>query len=196
MKPLSRNLSLVALAASALIALAPRGHAQGYDPSAQIATQRTAMRSLARMDGTWRGKARIQGMDGKWKEITQTERVGNTLDSTLKLVEGRGYDETGKLAFHAVATLAYDTRKKAFAFRSHSRGEVGDFAFTPTDSGFVWEIPTPAFTIRYTATIRDGQWREVGDRIVSGGQPVRFFEMEVTRLGDTDWPAAGAVQPR
>lgn len=196
MKPLSRTLFLVVIATSALIALPPRTHAQGYDPSAQIAAQKVAMRPLLKMDGTWRGKARIQGMDGKWKELTQTERVGTTLDSTLKLVEGRGYEADGKLSFHAVATLAYDARKKAFAFRTNSRGEVGDFAFTPTDSGFVWEIPTPGFTIRYTATIRDSRWREVGDRIVSGSQPVRFFEMEVTRFGDTDWPAAGAVPPR
>lgn len=196
MKPLPRILLLLVLATSALIAFAARTHAQGYDPGAQMAAQRAALRPLLKMDGTWRGKARIQGMDGKWKDITQTERVGTTLDSTLKLVEGRGYESDGKLSFHAVATLGYDARKKAFAFRTNSRGEVGDFAFTPTDSGFVWEIPTPGFTIRYTATIRDGRWREVGDRIVSGGQPVRFFEMEVVRFGDTDWPAAGAVPPR
>jgi hypothetical protein len=48
-------------------------------------------------------------------------------------------------------------------------------------------------TIRYTAVIKDGTLREVGDRIVSGKEPVRFFEMNLKRVGDTDWPAAGAV---
>jgi hypothetical protein len=52
------------------------------------------------------------------------------------------------------------------------------------------------FTMRYTAVIRDGRWHEVGDRILKEGQPVRFIEMDVTRLGDTDWPAGGAVPPR
>lgn len=196
MKRIARTLSLVALGGLALTAIPSGSHSQGHDPSAQIAAQRVAMRALAKMDGTWRGKTRIQGMDGKWMEHTQTERVGTTLDSTLKLIEGRGYDADGKLSFHAIATLGYDARKKAFAFRSHARGEVGDFAFTPTDSGFVWEIPTPGFTIRYSAVIRDGRWREVGDRIIAGRDPVRFIEMDLTRVGDTDWPAAGAVQPR
>ena len=196
MQPRSRTLPLFTLALLASCALPPGAHAQGYDPSAQIAAQKSAMRVLSKLDGTWRGKARILGMDGKWTEHAQTERVGTTLDSALKLIEGRGYDADGKLVFHAVATLGYDARKKAYAFRTNSRGEIGDFAFTPTDSGFVWEIPTPTFTMRYTAVIRDGRWHEVGDRIFKEGQPVRFIEMDVTRLGDTDWPAGGTVPPR
>lgn len=51
-------------------------------------------------------------------------------------------------------------------------------------------------TMRYTATIKDGAWREVGDRIVPGGPPVRFFEMNLTRVSDTSWPAAGAIPPK
>jgi hypothetical protein len=26
-----------------------------------------------------------------------------------------------------------------------------------------------------------------------GKDPIRFFEMDLKRVGDTDWPAAGAV---
>jgi hypothetical protein len=48
-------------------------------------------------------------------------------------------------------------------------------------------------TIRYTATIKDGKWRELGDRVLPGKDPFRFYEMELTRVGDSDWPAAGAV---
>jgi hypothetical protein len=51
-------------------------------------------------------------------------------------------------------------------------------------------------TIHYTAVIKDGAWSEVGDRIVSGKDPVRFFEMNLKRVGDTDWPAAGAISPK
>ena len=35
--------------------------------------------------------------------------------------------------------------------------------------------------------------REVGDRIMPGKEPVRFFEMNLKRVGDTDWPAGGAI---
>jgi hypothetical protein len=38
--------------------------------------------------------------------------------------------------------------------------------------------------------------REVGDRIAPGQDPVRFFDMNLKRVGDTDWPAAGAISPK
>ena len=65
-----------------------------------------------------------------------------------------------------------------------------------TSDGYVWEIPAGAATIRYTAVIKNRAWREVGDRIVAGQDPVRFFEMNLTRVGDTNWPAAGAIPPQ
>jgi hypothetical protein len=48
-------------------------------------------------------------------------------------------------------------------------------------------------TIRYTAVFKEGTWQETGDRITPGKEPIRFFEMNLTRLGDTNWPADGAV---
>jgi hypothetical protein len=50
-------------------------------------------------------------------------------------------------------------------------------------------------TIRYTAVIKDGAWLEVGDRITPGKDPVRFFEMNLKRVGDTTWPAGGRSVP-
>lgn len=168
----------------------------GHDPAAALAAQRAALRRLPAMDGTWRGKARILESDGKWREHTQTERVGPMLDSTLKVIEGAGYDADGRKVFHAFAVVAWDTRKQAYAMRSHAMGNLGDFSFTPNDSGFVWEIPAGPMTIRYTATVRDGKWREIGERVAPGRDPVRFLEMDLARVGDSDWPAGGAVPPK
>ena len=50
--------------------------------------------------------------------------------------------------------------------------------------------------VRYNAAVKDGKWTEVGDRIVPGKDPVRFFEMRLTRVGDSEWPGAGAVSPK
>lgn len=190
-------LTLACLALLAALAHPLPAASQGRpDPAAQMAAQREALRRFAVLDGTWRGTARIQEPSGGWQEITQTERVGWMLDSTVKVIEGRGYDAAGKTVFKAFAILSWDPGKKAFGFRSYARGFSGDYAFTPTDSGFVWEIPAGPMTIRYTATVRDGRWREVGDRITPGGESVRFIEMDLRRVGATDWPAGGAVPPR
>jgi hypothetical protein len=112
------------------------------------------------------------------------------------VIEGRGYEKDGTIGFGALAIISFDLKSQAYSMRSYAQGQVGDFAVTPTDDGFTWEIPAGPMTMRYTATIIDGTWHETGDRIVSGKDPVRFFEMTLTRLGDTDWPSGGAIQPK
>lgn len=77
--------------------------------------------------------------------------------------------------------------------RSYAQGRMGDFLVTPTEKGSTWEIPAGPATIRYAATVADGAWHEVGDRVMSGQPPFRFFEMNLKRIGDTKWPAGDPV---
>lgn len=171
--------------------------AQGRpNPEALLTEQRKAMAALAFMDGTWRGSAWTLLPTGEKHTVTQTERVGPMLDGAIKVVEGKGYESDGKVTFNAFATISYNVSTKAFSMRSHAQGMAGDFALTPNPDGFVWEIPAGPMVIRYTATIKDGTWKEVGDRIMPGKEPVRFLEMNLKRIGDTGWPAAGAVGPK
>jgi hypothetical protein len=185
------------LAALALLALAvgvpAHAAAQGFDPAAALAAQRAAMAPLSFMDGVWRGTAWTLLQSGQRHEITQTERIGPFLGGSVKVLEGRGYDPDGTVTFNAFGTLSFDPATRAYTLHSYAQGRSGDFVLTPTADGYVWEIPAGPMTIRYTAVVRDGAWREVGDRIMPGREPVRFFEMNLRRVGDTDWPAAGAV---
>jgi hypothetical protein len=167
--------------------------AQGRpDPATTIAAQREALKPLALMDGIWRGPAWTILPSGK-HNITQTERIGPFLDGSIKVIEGRGYNEDGSVGFNAFGIISYDPATKVYTLHSHAQGQVGDFVIKPTADGYTWEIPAGPMTIRYTAVIKDGTLREVGDRIVPGKDPVRFFEMNLKRVGDTDWPAGGAI---
>ena len=114
----------------------------------------------------------------------------------LKVIEGRGYDPDGKVTFNAFGTISYDPAKRAYTLHSYAQGYAGDFALKPTSDGYVWEIPGGQMTIRYTCVVKDGAWREVGDRIMPGKEPVRFFEMNLKRVGDTTWPAGAAISPK
>ena len=165
------------------------------NPEALLAEQRKAMAALAFMDGEWRGSAWTLLPSGEKHTVTQTERVGPMLDGAIKVVEGRGYGSDNKVLFNAFATISYNPTSKAFTMRSHAQGMAGEFVLTPNPGGFVWEIPAGPMVIRYTATIKDGTWKEVGDRVMPGKEPVRFLEMSLKRIGDTRWPAAGAVGP-
>jgi hypothetical protein len=187
--------ALAMLPISLLICQAVLGQ-QRSDPAALIAAQREAMRPLAFMDGVWRGTAWTILPSGQKHTITQTERIGPFLDGSVKVIEGRGYDPDGTVTFNALGIVSYNPNARTYSMHSYAQGNSGDFVLTPNADGFVWEIPAGPVKIRYTATVKDGAWREVGDRIVPGSEPVRFFEMNLKRVGDTEWPAAGAVSPK
>ena len=166
------------------------------DPELLLKPQREAMGALSMMDGVWRGPAWVISPTGEKHELMQTERVGSFLGGSVKVVEGKGYEADGRVAFNAFATIYFDPAKKIYTMHSYAQGHVGDYILTPKPDGFVWEIPAGPMTMRYTAVIKDGTWHEVGDRIMPGKDPVRFFEMKLKRIGNTDWPAGGAVSPK
>jgi hypothetical protein len=181
------------LVSSLIISAFACGLAQAQGPDLEsIAAQKEAMKSLAMMDGVWRGPAWTMLPTGK-HEITQTERIGPFLDGAIKVLEGRGYNADGTVGFNAFGTISFDTASKEYRLHSYALGRAGDFKLTPTADGYVWEIPAGPMTIRYTATIKGGAWKEVGERVAQGQAPVQFFEMNLKRVGDTDWPAAGAI---
>ena len=110
------------------------------------------------------------------------------LDGTVKVIEGRGYEPDGTTSFNALGILSYDVATKTYRMRSHAMGMTGDFVVQRTADGFAWEIPAGPTTIRYNAIVKDGIWIETGDRVAPGRDPVRFFEMRLERIGDSEWP--------
>jgi len=187
-----RALAAIGLAVLTLSIVLP-AIAQQPDPKQMIAAQKEAMMRFAYMDGVWRGPAWTVLESGEKHNVTQTERIGPMLDGSIKVLEGRGYAEDGSVSFNAFGIISYDLFEKAYSLHSHAQGFSGDFTLTPTAEGYVWEIPAGPMTIRYTMTLKNGTWTEIGDRIFPGKDPVRFFEMDLKRVGDTDWPAAGAI---
>ncbi|MEO8506170.1 MAG: DUF1579 domain-containing protein [Betaproteobacteria bacterium] len=169
---------------------------QRPDPATLQAAQRDAMASFAFMDGVWRGPATTVLPSGATHAITQTERIGPLLGGAVKVLEGRGYEPDGKTSFNALGVISYDVASKTYSMRAYAMGYTGDYVVRRTSDGFSWEIPAGQVTIRYTAIVKDGTWNEVGDRIAPGKDPVRFFQMTLQRIGDSDWPQAGAVAPR
>ena len=189
-----RVLSLAVLAVAAASPFVAR--AQQPETAALLASQAEAMRAFAMLDGLWRGPATVLQRDGSRLSFVQTERIGPFLGGSIKVIEGRGYDDDGRVRFNAFGIVSFDPATRAYSMHSHAMGHVGDFAFVATGDGYRWEIPLGAATIRYVATVKDDELHEVGDRIVEGSEPLRIFEMRLKRIGTTDWPAAGAVGPK
>ena len=174
---------------------APKAAPSGpWDPATRMARQREAMKALAFLDGSWRGSARAAPVA---EDLVQTERMGTLLDGTVRLVEGRGYDSSGRTVFNALGIISFDPVSKRYSMRAHAEGYAGDFPLEVRPDGFVWTQPAgPGSSIRYTATVRDGEWHEVGERIAGDAPPKKMFEMRLKRIGDSAWPQANAVAPR
>jgi hypothetical protein len=189
---------LIALASGALpaaMALAqsqPAGAPQSRDPAAIAKAETEAMAKLHWMDGAWRGPAVTQTAQGE-RKVMQTERIGPMLGETIKVIEGRGFSDGRNVGFNAFGVVSYDPFKRAYEFRTYAQGYAGTFPLEVTPTGYVWSTPAAGGSVRYTATVKGDSWNEVGDLIAEGKPPVRIFEMNLKRIGDSDWPEAGAL---
>ena len=182
------KLKTLAAVAAALFIAAP---ALAQTPNASV----EAMDKLAFMRGVWVGPASGVNRDGSRYAVTQVERIGPLLGGEVLVVEGRGYEADGSTGFNALGVVSWNAQEGRYEFRSWAQGQAGTFPFTLTDNGYVWEIPAGPGVMRYTADVSETTYHEVGEFVVPG-QPGRLvFEMTLTRRGDTDWPAAGAIQP-
>ena len=186
----------LSLALLGLILATPAAAQTRPDPSSLLAAQRQAMTAFARMDGVWRGPAWTITPNGR-HDIIQTERIGTFLGGTVRVIEGRGYNADGTVGFNALGVISFNTMTNSYTISSWAQGYSGVFAFRPTADGYAWERPAgPGATIRYAATVTADTLVERGFRVAGDAPPVQIFEMNLRRVGDTDWPGAGAVPMR
>jgi hypothetical protein len=170
--------------------------AQALEPPealALLAPQREAMKALTALDGHWRGTATVFLGEGRTQVLTQTERVGSLLGGAVKVIEGRGYAADGSTEFNALAVISFSPQTGRYAFRSYAQGHAGDFPFEVLADGFRWTMRFGNTLIQHTATVRNGEWVEIGERITEGQPPVRIDELHLRRVAATEWPAADAV---
>jgi hypothetical protein len=155
-----------------------------------------AMSKLGFLRGVWAGPASGTARSGDRYNVIQTERVGPMLGGDILVIEGRGYAEDGSTGFNAFGVVSWDPSTGKYEMRSYAQGHAGTFELLPTADGYRWEVPAgPGAVIRFTATIKEGAWHEVGEYIAGDKPPVRTFEMNLRRVGDTDWPLGTPIPP-
>ena len=155
-----------------------------------------AMTKLAFMHGVWKGTAEGTTREGKHYKVTQTERMGPMLGGDVIVIEGRGYEPDGTTSFNAFAVASWNQHTEKYELRSYAQGMAGTFDLELTADGYVWQVPAgPDAVIRFTATVTADHWREVGEYVANGRPPVPNFEMNLRRVGETDWPLTTPVSP-
>lgn len=183
----------ITAAAVLMIAAAPAA-AQEMSPNGTPA-QREAMQRLSWMDGEWVGTAEVYTGPGRTLTLRHTERIGPMLGGAIKVVEGHSYTEAGETAFNAFAVISWDEEAGAYMMRSYAGGHASDFPLTADATGFRWSVQTESGPIDYVTVHTPGEWVETGDMQIEGREPLRVITMRLKRVGDSAWPAAGAVDP-
>ncbi|MBB6096498.1 hypothetical protein HNQ60_005420 [Povalibacter uvarum] len=188
------------IAVTLVIAAVPASAAQPapqMTPAQMIAAQRSAMAKLSSLDGVWRGSGWMIDQPGETpRQMTMTYRVGPALDRTIRIIEIRGYLADGSFGFHAFNTISFDAQKNAYVMNARAAGRSGAFDFELATEGYVWRIGGADAGLHYAGSIKDQVWKESGRAIAPGRDPVAMSEFTLRRVGDTDWPDAGAIGPK
>ena len=164
--------------------------------SAQTSPQNTQMARLDMMRGVWKGEAKGMGPGGQPYSVTQTERVGAMNGGDLLVIEGRGYDGA-TLKFNAFGVISWNPQAQVYEFRAYNSGYAITAPLKLDGTTAVWEMPAgPNTSIRFTLDFSTvGVWHETGQYIAAGQPPRPILDMTLKHVGDTDWPAIGAVLP-
>lgn len=193
---MKRAAAFAALAlAVAPAALPTAAAAQAAQLPAGTEAQRNAMKALSWMDGEWRGTAEAMVAPGQTRTVAHTERIGPMLGGSIKIIEGRSYNDDGSIAFNAFAVISWDEANSRYVMRSYANGHAQDFPLEGGADGFRWTIPSRGGEVRYVTTFKDGEWNEVGHFMMEGREPMQVVKMTLRRTGDTGWPAAEPVSP-
>lgn len=145
---------------------------------------------LAKLDmmvGTWKGSGYVYTPQGK--EISEvTEVIQYKLDNTVLFVEGKGVrnmeDGTQKVVHDAMGIISFHPFTKQYymnSFISKGMSTKANLSIEG-DNKIVWWFETGPNTIRYTLTIADGEWVEIGERSTDGENWQQFFEMKLKKV--------------
>jgi hypothetical protein len=152
--------------------------------SKRVLAQQEAMKALKLADGDWRGPSKVLRRQG-WVDMVEAQRVETLLDGTIRTIESRGYEKDGRLSFTAFAVISYDPSAKSYSLRSYSNGRATDYPFEVSANGFSWEIQSsPKMTVRYEAVLKSGVWTQSATRIPAEGEPEKYVEFAVKRVGN------------
>ena len=148
-------------------------------PDAKIAE----MKKVSIFEGKWSGTG-WQQIGPKRENTTSTETVQKKLGGVAYLVEGRFADPDGAVKHETLAIMAYDDASKTIRMRTFlANGMSGDYEVKALGGNkFEWGFKTPAGTVRYSVTMTEDTWHEVGEFSRDGQTWNKTMEMTLKKV--------------
>lgn len=168
-----------------LIMLPMAVHAQ--PDFSQLVKQKMAVLDL--MIGTWEGTGDMNTPTGKESSKVK-ETLQYKLDGTVIMTEGRGtktMEDGSEIIVHdALGVISFNPFTKQYQMNSFiSKGMSTQAKLEIKNANnIIWWIEAGPTTLRYSLTIEDDEWTEIGERSMTGGETwQQFFEMKLKKIG-------------
>jgi hypothetical protein len=150
--------------------------------SSSVIAQREAMRKLSFLAGHWSGPVTIVRGPGEPLHLIQAEDVEYKLDGLVLLIQGKSASIDGKVAFEALATIAYDDASRTYHFRAYHDGRYLDADLSVAADGFSWGFMAgPAHIVNSMHLTDKGEWNEVTEVAISNNPPRHSVDMLLQR---------------
>jgi hypothetical protein len=157
------SLAAAIIATAALAFSAPAAAQQHQGPD--LAEQRAAMQRLAGMVGDWRGEAEV--ISPTARRVYQSEHIESEMNGLLLVIRGTGHasaDRTGEPIFNAFGIISYDDARDQYEFRVYNDGRAATATARFLEDGSLqWTMNYAPVIIRYSITLSDNSWREIGE---------------------------------
>jgi hypothetical protein len=153
--------------------------------SPDLEAQRTAMRRLEFLVGTWTGDAHLTRGAGETTELVQTEEAGYKLGGLILVIEGIGLAKSGLTpVLQAFGVLSYEDETKTYRMRAFNDGRFLETSVRLLEEGdgMVWGFVFGE--IKTTSVMRineKGEWTESHEITIGSQPPKRFMEISVRR---------------
>jgi hypothetical protein len=158
-----------ALAAFILVASPPASAQQHRGPD--LAEQRAAMARISHMVGDWQGEANVTFPTQL--TVFQSEHIESAMNGLLIVVRGTGHataERSGTPIFNAFGVISYDDARDLYEFRVYNDGRAATATARFLDDGRLqWTMDFSPVIIRYTITLTETSWREIGEMSRDGG---------------------------
>jgi hypothetical protein len=142
-----------------------------------------AMKALPRIEGRWAGEGWMRMGPGEPMRFVGEETVEARLDGRLLVVEGlHRTPDRSKVVHHAFGVFSWDENAKNYRFTTYvaNRGG-GEHVARMEGNALVWDLAGEGPKRRFTITVENDQWKEVG-HVQLGDKWVQFFEMTLSRV--------------
>ncbi len=141
-----------------------------------------ALASLAPLEGRLEGEGWMRRGPGEPQRFRGKEIVERRLDGKLLTVEGiHRSGEPEHVVHHAFAIIAPKADRLRF-LSFLADGRSGDYDAELKDGTFVWGFEnSEQGRVRFSISIKQDQWHEVGEASRDGAHWFQFFEMTLHR---------------